>query len=263
MKAILLAAGYATRLYPLTEDRPKTLLPVGGRPILDWIADKIDAVAEVDEIHLVTNAKFAGVLARWAEGREGRFAPVVHDDGTTSNDDRLGAIGDIRFVLEQAGIEDDDLLVVAGDNLFEFDLSDQVRFSRGKGVASSVALYDCRSRELASQYGVATVDDDGRITGFVEKPPVAPSTLVATAAYLYHREHVQMIDRYLAEGNSPDAPGNLVAWLSRLEPVYGYRFEGEWYDIGDHVQLLVADNGMRARAGLPQRDEYVPEPAHS
>ena len=261
MKAILLAAGYATRLYPLTETRPKTLLPVGERPILDWIADKVDAVAEVDELHLVTNAKFAGMLEGWAERRAGRLAPVVHDDGTTSNADRLGAIGDVRFVLDTIGVEDD-LLVVAGDNLFEFGLDDQVRFWHEKGVASSVALYDCGSLALASQYGVASVDEAGRIVEFLEKPAIAPSTLVATASYIYHREHVPLIDRYLAEGNSPDAPGNLVAWLSRFEPVYGYRFAGAWFDIGDHEQLLVADNGMRARKGLPLRDEYVPEPAH-
>jgi glucose-1-phosphate thymidylyltransferase len=260
MKAILLAAGYATRLYPLTEDRPKTLLSVGGRPILDWIADKIDAVDEVDELHLVTNAKFADILGRWADGREGRLAPVVHDDGTTSNVDRLGAIGDIRFVLEQAGIEDDDLLVIAGDNLFEFELADQVAFWGAHGVASVLALYDCGSIELASQYGVVRVDDDSRVVEFLEKPAVAPSSLVATASYLYHRQHVPMIARYLAEGNPPDAPGNLVAWLSRLEPVYGYRFDGAWFDIGDREQLLVADNAIRARTGLPLRDEYVPEP---
>ena len=248
MKAIVLAAGYATRLYPLTENRPKTLLPVGERPMLDWIADKIDAVAEVDELHVVTNAKFADMFGRWAALREGRLAPVIHDDGTTSNVDRLGAIGDIKYVLTQAGIVDEDLLVVAGDNLFEFGLDDQVRFWREKGVASAVALYDCGDRELASQYGVASIDGDERVVDFVEKPPVAPSTLVATAAYVYHRDHVRLIDRYLEEGNSPDAPGNLVAWLSRIEPVFGYRFEGAWFDIG-------------AREGLPLRDEYVLEPA--
>ena len=167
MKTILLAAGYATRLYPLTEDRPKTLLSVGGRPILDWITDKIDEVDEVDEIHVVTNAKFADMLGRWAEARDGRLVPHVHDDGTTSNADRLGAIGDIRFVLEQAGIEDDDLLVVAGDNLFEFELADQVRFWREKGVASALALYDCGSIELASQYGVVRVDRDNRVVEFL------------------------------------------------------------------------------------------------
>jgi glucose-1-phosphate thymidylyltransferase len=261
VKAILLAAGYATRLYPLTEQRPKVLLPVADRPMLDWIADKVDAVEAVDELHVVTNAKFARALERWASERNGRLATIVHDDGTTSNEDRLGAIGDIRFVIEQTGLAGDDLLVVAGDNLFDFELADYVQFWREKGVASAVALYDCGSLELATQYGVVTVDADGRIVGFVEKPPVPPSTLVATAAYLYHREHLPLLERYLAEGNSPDAPGNFVAWLYTRAPVYGYRVAGGWFDIGDHGQLLVADNRWRRRLGLPERKEYALESA--
>lgn len=262
MKAILLAAGYATRLHPLTADRPKMLLPVGGRPILDWIADKVDEVDEVEELHVVSNGRFADALGGWASGRRGRLAPVVHDDGTTSNDDRLGALGDIQFVLEQAQIEDDDLLVVAGDNLFEFGLTDYVADWRRKGIASAVALYDCGSLELASQYGVVATDDEGRVVEFVEKPPEPPTTLVATASYLYHREHLPLLGRYLADGNSPDAPGNFIAWLYPREPVYGYRFAGAWFDIGDHDQLLVADNRLRRRLGLPERDEYVLESAH-
>jgi len=263
MKAILLAAGYATRLYPLTENRPKVLLPIAGRPMLDWIADRVDAVGDVDELHVVTNARFAEQLAGWAEGREGRLAPVVHEDGTTSNDDRLGAIGDVRFVIERAGLGGEHLLVVAGDNLFEFDLADFVRFWQTKGTASAVTLYDCGDRELARQYGVVSVDDDGRVVAFVEKPPVAPTTLVATASYLYHRDHVPLIDTYLAGGNSPDAPGNLVAWLHTRAPVYGWSFPGRWFDIGDHGQLLVADNRWREGVGLPPRDEYALEPTQS
>jgi glucose-1-phosphate thymidylyltransferase len=257
VKAILLAAGYATRLYPLTRNTPKMLLPVGGRPLLDWIADKVDAVEDVDAVHVVTNAKFGGDLTAWADRREGRLRPVVHDDGTTSNDDRLGAIGDMDFVVREAAI-DDDLLVLAGDNLFEYDLRDYVAFWRGKGVASAIALYDCKSRELASQYGVVDVAADDRILGFVEKPPDPATTLVATATYVYHRAHLPLIGRYLREGNTPDAPGSLVAWLHTREPVYGYRFAGEWFDIGDRGQLLEADNRMRERLGLPQRDEYTP-----
>jgi glucose-1-phosphate thymidylyltransferase len=252
VKAILLAAGYATRLYPLTENRPKVLLPVGGRPMLDWIGDKVDAVGAVDELHVVTNAKFAGQLARWADGRAGRLEPVVHDDGTTSNENRLGALGDIRFVLGRAGLAGDDLLVVAGDNLFDFGLDSYADFWRGKGAASAVAVHDCRDLELARQYGVVTLDEEDRIVGFVEKPAMPPTTLVATAAYLYHREHVPLLDRYLAEGNSPDAPGNFVAWLYAREPVYGYRFAGGWFDIGDHGQLVAADDRWRSRLGLPE-----------
>ena len=260
MKAILLAAGYATRLMPLTATRPKMLLPIADRPMLDWIADKVDAVEAVDALHVVTNAKFGEQLTAWSTARVGRLAATVHDDGTTSNEDRLGAIGDILFVIEQARLEGEDLLVVAGDNLFDFALDDFVRFWRAKGVASAVALYDCGDSELARQYGVVSVADDARIVDFVEKPPTAPTTLVAIAAYLYHREHVPLLSRYLEEGNSPDAPGSFIAWLHARAPVFGWRFTGDWFDIGDHGQLLVADNLWRARHGLPVRDEYALEP---
>jgi glucose-1-phosphate thymidylyltransferase len=254
VKAIILAAGYATRLRPLTDSIAKPLLPVGGRPMLDWIVDRIDEVDDVDEIHVVTNARYAPSFEAWRTSDR----VTIHDDGTTTNENRLGAIGDIRFVLEQAGI-DDHLLVIAGDNLFDFDLGDFVEFWRGKGEASAVALYDVGDLELVKQFGVVDLDGDDRVTSFVEKPEQPTSTLAATAAYLYHRAHLPLIERYLAEGNSPDQPGRLVAWLHERAPVYGYRFEGEWFDIGDREQLLVADNKLRARAGLPQREEYAPE----
>jgi glucose-1-phosphate thymidylyltransferase len=261
VKAILLAAGYATRLYPLTENRPKVLLPIAGRPMLDWIADRVDAVAAVDALHVVTNARFADQLAGWAAARSARLEPVVHDDGTDSNETRLGALGDTALVIERAGLDGEHLLVVAGDNLFEFDLGDFVRFWEPKGVASAVTLYDCGDLGLARQYGVVSVEDDDRIVDFVEKPPVAPTTLVATASYLYHREHVPLLRRYLAEGNTPDAPGSFIAWLHSRAPVYGWRFPGGWFDIGDSGQLLVADNRWRERLGLPVRDAYAVEPA--
>jgi glucose-1-phosphate thymidylyltransferase len=262
VKAILLAAGYATRLYPLTENRPKVLLPIAGRPMLDWIADKVDEVEEVDELHVVTNARFAGQLERWADTREGRLAAVVHDDGTWTNDTRLGALGDVRLVLDRAGI-DDDLLVVAGDNLFEFRLDDLVGYWRTKGVASAVALYDCGDLELARQYAVVSLDPGARIVAFVEKPAAPEGTLIATAAYVYSREHARLLDLYLADGNPPDAPGNFLAWLHGREPVYGWRFEGGWFDVGDRGQLLVADNRWRERTGLEPRERYEIEPAHT
>ena len=254
MKALILAAGYATRLRPLTDTWAKELLPVGGRPIIDRIVDGVRAAPEVDEVHVVTNARKATAFAAWAAERDVR----VHDDGTTSNDDRLGAIGDIQFVIDSAGI-DDDLLVIAGDNLFDFRLSDFVAFWRGHGVASAVAVRDVGSLELASQYGVVSLDEDGRIVGFVEKPPEPESTLAATATYLYHREHVRLVRRYLDEGNGPDQPGRLVAWLKDQAPVYGWVFDETWYDIGNHEQLLEADNRLREAAGLPARDAYSPE----
>jgi glucose-1-phosphate thymidylyltransferase len=255
LKALLLAAGYATRLRPLTDTYAKELLPVGGRPIVDWILERIAEVPEVDAVHVVTNARKAPGFHRWAEGRD----VTVHDDGTTSNDDRLGAIGDIQLTIERAGLEGDDLLVIAGDNLFEYRLSDLVAFWRAKGVASALAVHDVGSRELARKYGIVELDADDRVVGFLEKPDDPPSTLAATACYLYHREHVPLVREYLAGGNPPDQPGNLVAWLHRREPVYGFRFEGEWLDIGDPQQLHEADNRMRERLGLPVRDEYSPE----
>jgi glucose-1-phosphate thymidylyltransferase len=253
MKALILAAGYATRLRPLTESIPKQLLPVGGRPMIDWILDKLRE-SDADEIHLVTNARFAADFERWAAGKD----VIVHDDGTTSNEDRLGAIGDIGFVQERAGL-DDDLLVIAGDNLFDYSLADYVAFWRGKD-GSCVAVYDVGDRELARQYGIVEVDADDRILDFVEKPSDPPTTLCATATYIYTRAHARLVASYLREGSPPDQPGHYVAWLHRRAPVYAYRFSGGWWDIGDRGQLLEADNRLRRRGGLPEREEYAPEP---
>jgi glucose-1-phosphate thymidylyltransferase len=253
MKAIVLAAGYATRLYPLTLSVAKPLLPLGGRPLLDRIVDAIDEVAEVDEVHIVTNAKFAASFREWV----GDGPVVVHDDGTTSEEDRLGAIGDIRFVLDETGI-DDDLLVIAGDNLFDFSLAGYVDWWHGKGEASAVALHDVGDLDLAGRYGVVDIAADGRILSFEEKPEQPRSTLIATAAYVFHRAHVPLLQRYLAEGNSPDQPGRFVAWLTPRVPVYGFLFDGDWRDIGDAVQLLEADNAMRVLAGLEPRKTYIP-----
>jgi glucose-1-phosphate thymidylyltransferase len=258
MKAIVLAAGYATRLRPLTETRAKELLPVGGRPIIDWIVDALGEAAAVDQVHVVTNARKAGAFHEWAAGRQ----VVVHDDGTTSNDDRLGAIGDLQFVIERARL-DDDLIVIAGDNLFDYRLGDFIGFWRTKdGVAaraSAVAVRDVGSLELAAQYGIVALDDEARITEFEEKPPDPQTTLAATATYLFAREHAGLIRTYLAAGEPADQPGRYVEWLHRREPVYGWVFDSTWYDIGDRDQLLDADNRMRARVGLPLRDSYAPE----
>ncbi len=251
MKAIVLAAGYATRLRPLTENFPKMLLPLAGRPMLDYLLDKIREVEEIDGFHLVTNARFAQQFEEWAP-RDVR----VHDDGTTSNEDRLGAIGDIRFTVDRAGLHGQDVLVVAGDNLIGYSLPDYVAFWRSKG-GSAIALYDCPDPELIKQYGVVELDEDDRVISFEEKPAQPRSTLAATAAYLYRGEDLALLDRYLEEGNPPDAPGNYVAWLHTRAPVYGYRFSGEWLDIGDRDQLLEADNRMRERAGMPTRTEYA------
>ncbi|HEY6962822.1 MAG TPA: nucleotidyltransferase family protein [Gaiellaceae bacterium] len=253
MKAVILAAGYATRLRPLTDTWAKELLPVGGVPIIDRILENVARVDDVDQVHVVTNARKVAAFREWGAGRD----VVIHDDGTTSNDDRLGAIGDMLFVVEQAEI-DDDLLVIAGDNLFDFEISDLVAFWSAKGKASAVAVRDVGSLELASQYGVVELDEDGRMHSFVEKPADPVSSLAATATYVFHRAHAKLLRPYLEGEHGSDQPGRFVGWLQRHEPVYGWVFGETWFDIGNHEQLLEADNRLRIAAGLPPRDTYSP-----
>jgi glucose-1-phosphate thymidylyltransferase len=252
MKALILAGGYATRLRPLTEDHAKPLLPVAGRPIVDWILDRVADVADVDEVHVVTNARFAPDFDRWARDRD----IAIHDDGTTSNEDRLGAIGDIVFVADRERWEGEDLLVIAGDNLFDFSLADYVDFWRRKD-GTAIAVYEHPDRELVRQYSVVELDPHDRVVGFEEKPEKPETNLISIATYLYHRAHLALLRAYLAEGNPPDEPGHFIAWLYSRAPVYGYRFSGEWLDIGDRTQLLEADNRYRRRTGLPERDQYL------
>jgi len=252
VKAILLAAGYGTRLRPLTDDRPKHLLPVGGRPMLDWILDSVEELDDVDGVHLVTNSRFAPDFQRWAAPH----GVIVHDDGTTSNEDRLGAVRDLQLVIENAGLAGDELLVL-GDDLLELSLPDFVEWWRSKPQpASAVPLHDVGDLELATHYGIVATDADDRIVHFVEKPSDPPSTLAATVAYLLPSEHVRLVATYLDEGQSPDNAGGFLGWLARREPVYGYRFDGYWFDIGNHEQLLAADNRLRRLAGLPEREAY-------
>jgi glucose-1-phosphate thymidylyltransferase len=253
VKAVILAAGYATRLRPLTDEMPKHLLPVGERPMLDWVLDRVREVDAVDAIHLVTNSRFASAFASWAEPA----GVAVHDDGTSSNDDRLGAVGDLGLVVEAAELEEDELLVLAGDNLFELSLPRFVEWWRAKPQpASAVPLHDVGDRELAMNYGIAETDGEDRIVRFVEKPSDPPSTLASTLIYLVPPDHVRLVRTYLDDGESPDNAGSFLGWLAERERVYGYRFDGTWYDIGDHAQLLEADNRLRRLAGLPERESY-------
>ena len=252
----MLAAGYATRLRPLTDEVAKPLLPLAGRPMLDYLYEKIAAVEEVDELHVVTNSRFAADFLAWAQRVEGPLPVIVHDDETSSNEDRLGAIGDVQFVVERAGLEGEDILVVAGDNLFDFDLGEFVSFWRSKEGGSATGVHDVGDLNLMRQYAMVELDDDDRISLLVEKPEEPSSTLAGIAVYLFAADHAALVRTYLDEGNSPDQPGRFVVWLYPRVPVYGYRFPGDWLDIGDREQLLDADNRMRELQGLPQRTEY-------
>jgi glucose-1-phosphate thymidylyltransferase len=220
------------------------------------VYDKLAVVDDVDEVHVVTNARFADDFREWAGHGERPVPVVVHDDQTTSNDDRLGAIGDVQYVLDAADLDGEDLLVVAGDNLFEFELREFVAFWRSKRDGSAICVRQVDDLELMRQYAMVELAEDGRVTLFVEKPEDPTSTLAAIAVYLYRAEHVPLVRAYLAEGNAPDQPGRFIAWLYSRAPVYAYRFPGAWLDIGDREQLLEADNWVRRERGLPTRAEY-------
>ncbi len=227
----MLVAGYATRLYPLTENMPKGLLQLNGKTIIDYAFEKLEKIQEIDEAILVSNHKFYKHFVDWANQYQGRIKLTVLDDGTTSNDNRLGAIGDIQFSIDQCKI-DDDVMVLASDNYFTFQLSDYYNFFKQK---HSDCILGCEFDDLdylAHNFGVAILDKDGRVKDMVEKPGVALSNVGIWAIYIYTKDTIKMIKQYLAEGNSKDAPGNFPSWLCHKKPVYAYLFQGECYDIG-------------------------------
>jgi glucose-1-phosphate thymidylyltransferase len=235
VKAVILAAGYATRLYPLTLDRPKHLLEIGGRPILDLLLDRLP-LEEVDGIFVVTNAKFAPRFREWAATHPAGIDVI--DDGTTSEDDRLGAIGDLQLAIS-TGI-DDDLLVAAGDSLFSERLDGFVRFARRRG-APVIAAYDVGDLEEIRRLSALEVDDDSRVTLFEEKPERPTSTLAGIALYWLPRSALPLVAEYLEEGNNPDQPGRLLQWLHGRTAVYAWPVPGRWFDIGTPETLAEAE----------------------
>ncbi|UOQ46617.1 nucleotidyltransferase family protein [Gracilibacillus caseinilyticus] len=244
MKCIILAAGYATRLYPLTRYKAKPLLEVAGKSILERIMKKVDAVREIDQVWIVTNNKFAESFQDWSNHYTGAKPIKVINDQTTSNENRLGAIGDIQYVLEQANISDD-VMVLAGDNLFDFQLKDFVSFCTEKGT-DCISCHALEDLDELQRTGVVEVAEDGKVLSFEEKPPKPKSQLAAPPIYLYRRETLPLFAKYLQEGNNPDAPGHFVPWLIQQKDVYAYQFAGYRYDIGtldsyETVQKMFAE----------------------
>jgi len=246
LKAIIPAAGYATRLYPLTKDRPKSLLPIAGKPIIEYILDKIREIKAVDKIFIVTNAKFYRNFVKWKKSLNFELPIEIVNDETTSNETRLGAIGDKFFVIKKENIADD-LLDISGDNLFNFFPKDMYPTFQ-KRRKTLIALYDVKDWEIAKRMGIADVGTDGRIVNFIEKPEVPPSTLTSIGIYMYPREVVKLFQVYIEEGNSPDAPGYFIQWLYKREEVYGHTFEVKWYDIGDMGCYQEADEYFKTIA---------------
>jgi glucose-1-phosphate thymidylyltransferase len=242
MKVVILAAGYATRLYPLTLTQPKPLLPVAGKPMVEHVLDNLAPIGGLDRIYVVTNAKFATHFQKWADGYRATKAKLdftIVNDGSTDDSNKLGAIGDLNLVLTRERVEDD-VIVVAGDNLFSDELTDFGRFCREKN-APVLAVYDVGDLEQVKKYNSISIDESGRITFFEEKPKSPQSTLTGIALYFYPRATLPLIKQYIAEGNNPDQPGRLIQWLYPRLPVYTWKVPGLWFDIGSKETLEEAN----------------------
>ena len=242
MKIIILAAGYATRLYPLTLTRPKPLLPVAGKPMIDHVLDNLAPIGGIDRVYLVTNAKFANQFQKWAQdyrARKAKFDFTIVNDRSTDDTNKLGAIGDLHLVVTREKI-DDDIIVVGGDNLFSETLDGFGKFCRQKN-GPVLGVYDVGTLEEVKKYNSITVDSSGRITFFEEKPKKPTSTITGIALYFFPQSAVPCISQYVAEGNNPDQPGRLIQWLYPKMPVYTWRVPGLWYDIGSKASLEEAN----------------------
>jgi glucose-1-phosphate thymidylyltransferase len=242
MKAVVLAAGYATRLYPLTENQPKPLLKVGGKAIIEWILDKVCLIEDIDEIFIVTNDRFYNNFAEWERTISYSKKIKIINDGTLSNEDRLGAVGDINFVLQKENI-DDDLLVIAGDNLFGFSLSEFIDF-RKNNSKSIVAFRDLQDFDkVKGRFGVGILEGT-KVVDFEEKPMEPRSSLASTACYVFNKEDLRLIGKLLEEG-SADNPGDLVKFLVSNSEVHGFTFTDHWFDVGTHESLREADEAYQ------------------
>ena len=235
MKCILLCAGYATRLFPLTKNFPKALLEVGKKPILDYILDEVNTIDEVDEIILVTNNRYYEHFKTWADSKNNKKKIEIINDNTTSNDDRLGAIGDIMYVMEKKNM-DDDLLIICGDNLFTFSLKDVVDYYH-KEKKSIVCVKEMNDINKIKNFAVAKVDENNKIIDLVEKPENPQSNIAVWATYIYPKEVLHYFNEYKMSGNNMDAPGHFPQYLYKKEDVYAYFFDGECYDVGTHETL--------------------------
>lgn len=244
MHAIVLAAGYATRLYPLTKDKPKPLLNVAGKPIIEHIMEKLGQIIDLDKIFIVTNDRFENHFSEWLKNFDAKNPVEIINDGTSSNDDRLGALGDIHFAITNMEI-DDDIIAIAGDNLFELSLADV--HSLFKKIKSNViVLHDVNDFELARHYGIVEVSDD-LVVNFEEKPVSPKSTLASTGIYMFPKKTIELIKKYIAQGNNPDKTGNFIEWLHKRDKVYTYITDKKWYDIGSFEQLEKADKHYKTK----------------
>ncbi len=229
MKCIILAAGYATRLYPLTENFPKPLLKVGEKTILDWLLDDIHTAGLVDEYIVISNHKFAPHFQKWADGHS--LPITVVDDGTSTNETRLGAVCDIQFAIDQLKL-DDDLLIIAGDNVLDFSLTHFIRYAQEKGTSCVMRYYESDAKRL-SKSGVSEIDGNEVLLSLEEKPTRPKSNWCTPPFYFYKAADVKKIKDAIVDGCGTDAPGSLVAWMCQHSTLHSMEMPGSRYDIGN------------------------------
>lgn len=236
MKTLILCAGYATRLYPLTINKPKHLLPIAGKPVIEYIIEKLQDLEEIDYIYIVTNEKFYSQFKNWAKTIESKKEIKIINDKTRVHSERLGAIGDMNFVIKKEKIKDD-LLVIAGDNLFELNLRNFLDFFYQK-EKTCVGIYDIGEKniELIKEYSQVKLDEENKIISFEEKPKQPKTTFICICMYLFPQGKLKLIKKYLIEKNDFDQPGRYIQWLYKKEPVFGFIFKEKWYDIGNLSQ---------------------------
>jgi len=246
MNVIILAAGYAVRLEPLTLTTPKPLLEVGGRRIIDRLMDKVLGLRDVSSVAVITNAKFSGKFVSWKDESGYKVKISIINDGSTKNDNRLGAIKDLVLATDSTGASED-LLVIAGDNLFDFGLDRFVKFAKEHNGGVSVALYDIGSIDLAKSFGVLKIDGGNKVVSFEEKPQTPKSTLISTGIYYFPKDKIGMIKEFSKTHEKLDAPGYYISWLVDNDEVYGCPFKEDWYDIGNIESYKKADDDYKKK----------------
>jgi glucose-1-phosphate thymidylyltransferase len=242
MNVLILAAGYATRLYPLTENRAKPLLEIAGKPMIEWVLDNLVPIPGLKTIYVVTNDKFAKDFTAWAD-QYGKSQPElafkIINDGSRSDADKLGAIGDIHLVLTRENLTGEPLIVVAGDNLFSEPLTDFA--AAAQGSEATLATYDVGDLEAMKKYSAITTDAEGVITHFEEKPAKPATTVTGIALYYFAPQTLELFTTYIAAGNNPDQPGRFIQWLYTRRLVKTFPVKGTWYDIGSKETLEEAN----------------------
>lgn len=235
MKSLILAAGYGTRLASVIKDTPKPLIPVGDRPLIDYVVDKLQDIKSLTEIVVVSNNKFTPHFKQWAGSRKGLPIRVVND-GTNTPEERLGSVGDIGFVWKKEASLDD-WLIIGGDNLFDGDLTTFVNFAIAKTPAMTIGAFDIKDISAATKFGVIAIDAAQKVISFQEKPKEPASSLITMCLYYFPKLSLVYLDEYLGESNAVDAAGSYIKWLSEKKSVYGFQFTGKWYDIGSIESL--------------------------